>query len=279
MKPRVGRIDFLNCLPLTYSFQHEPGNDISVTADVPARLNSAVIAQRLDVSPVSSIVYARNSGELLVLPDVSITADGMVQSIILVSKKPMEELTGDKVVLTAKSATSHCLLKIVMQKAYGALPEYEIRAVDPAQPVPKDAAASLLIGDDALFVNHHHESGLYYYDIGTEWKKLTGLCMVYAVWVANRSFAQDRPRDLQVVYERIVKGFRDGYRDKSRAIAMILDQKPFSAAQLEEYLEVIKWDFAARHKQALRKFYELSFELGLIKTIPEIKMAEVIRCV
>lgn len=277
-KPRVGHIDFLNCLPLTYSLTGEFGKAVEICADVPAKLNDDIIAQKLDVSPVSSIVYARNSDNLLVVPDVSITADGAVQSIILVSKKPIEALSGDKIILTAKSATSHCLLKIVLHKAYHAAPVYEIRMVNMSSIIPDDATAALLIGDDALYVNHHHEKNLYYYDLGAEWKKLTGLRMVYAVWVTNREFAKNQPEVLQMVYERIVNGFKNGYSNKAKAIETVLDKKPFSFEQLDEYLEVIKWDFFIEHRQALLKFYELSYELDLITKVPKIEIAEVVKC-
>ena len=276
--PRVGHINFLNCLPLTYSFSGEFGKDLEINADVPSKLNQDIVNNRLDVSPVSSIVYARNSDKLVIMPDVSINADGIVQSIILVSKKPIEQLTDDKIVLTAKSATSHCLLKIVLHKAYHATPRYEIQSIDMQKIIPDAATATLLIGDDALYANHHHEEHLYYYDIGHEWKKMTGLKMVYAVWVINKTFAEKNQALVQKVYEQVIKGFKYGYKHKAKAIETVLEQKPFSVEQLNDYLEVIKWDFADEHRQALLKFYELSYEMGLIEAMPEIKMAEVIRC-
>lgn len=276
--PKVGHINFLNCLPLTYSFNQEGfSKGLQITSAVPAVLNNDIVNHRLDVSPVSSIIYARNSEELLVMPDVSIMADGDVQSIILVSKKPIEELTDDKIILTAKSATSHCLLKIVLNNAYGACPNYYIRHVDASDVLPEDAVATLLIGDDALYVHHHPEPGLYYYDIGREWKKLTGMKMVYAVWVVSRRFMQEEPAMLQLVYDRITRGFKNGYHKKKAAIASVLDEKPFTFDQLDEYLEVIKWDFGKEEEEALRTFYQKAHAMNLIDHMPEISLAPVYR--
>ncbi|MEN6568136.1 MAG: menaquinone biosynthesis protein [Veillonellales bacterium] len=274
--PRVGHINFLNCLPLTYSFRHEGfANGLQVSSAIPAVLNHDIIDHKLDVSPVSSIVYARNSEKFLLLPDVCITADGDVQSIILISKKPISDLTSDTIILTAKSATSHCLLKIIMAKAYGARPKYVIRRVGVDNAVQEDATATLLIGDDALYVHHHPVAGLYYYDIGAEWKKFTGLCMVYAVWIVNRNFAIEHRDLLLLVHERITRGFKNGYLNKRQAIDSILSDNPFSFAEIDEYLEVIKWDFGQKQKKALMKFYMLAYEMNLIDYVPEFSMAEV----
>lgn len=275
-EPRIGHINFLNCLPLTYSFRQDGfASGLEITEAVPSVLNDDIVNQRLDVSPVSSIVYARNSENLLIVPDVSIMADGDVQSIILASKKPIEDLTGDKIILTAKSATSHCLLKIVLHKAYGARPDYCIEHVNLDRVIPPAATATLLIGDDALYVRHNPQPGLYYYDIGREWKKLTGHRMVYAVWVVNRRFAAENKALLQLAYDRINGGFKNGYRKKAAAIESVLGQKPFTFAQLEEYLEVIKWEFGPKEREALMTFYRLAHEMHLIERVPELIMAEV----
>lgn len=63
--PNVGHINFLNCLPLTYSFKQEGfANGLQIAAAVPAVLNNDIVNHRLDVSPVSSIIYARHHEEL-----------------------------------------------------------------------------------------------------------------------------------------------------------------------------------------------------------------------
>ena len=161
--PRLGHIHFLNVLPLTYGLNALNLKDgIQLKNGVPAVMNNDLLTGRLDASEVSSIVYARNYEDLLILPDLCVRADGPVQSILLVSRKPIEEINEDKIILTAQSATAHCLLKIIMAKAYDANPHYYIRNLTPASPVPGDATASLLIGDDALYVYHHKDKENFY---------------------------------------------------------------------------------------------------------------------
>ena len=214
----------------------------------------------------------------MILPDVCISTDGAVQSIILVSRKPIEDITDDKIILTAKSATSHCLLKIILRSAYGAIPNYYIRHVTPENPIPDDAAASLLIGDDALWLYHHQQPELYYYDLGAEWKKLTGKKMVYALWVANKNFASEQPEMLQLVYDRIRQAFTQGLQHKKAAIESVIKDKPFTYAQLDEYLgPTIRWNLTDDYIDGLKTFYELAHKMNLIEHIPEIKLAAVKR--
>lgn len=276
--PRVGHINFLNVLPLSWSYAHGSDKGLILTRGVPAVLNNDIVNHRLDVSNVSSIIYARDSDELVILPDVCISTDGAVQSIILVSRKPIEDITDDKIILTAKSATSHCLLKIILRSAYGAIPNYYIRHVTPENPIPDDAAASLLIGDDALWLYHHQQPELYYYDLGAEWKKLTGKKMVYALWVANKNFASEQPEMLQLVYDRIRHAFTQGLQHKKAAIESVIKDKPFTYAQLDEYLgPTIRWNLTDNYIDGLKTFYELAHKMNLIEHIPEIKLAAVKR--
>ncbi|MDY5717152.1 MAG: menaquinone biosynthesis protein [Selenomonas sp.] len=276
--PRVGHINFLNVLPLSWSYAHGADKGLILTRGVPAVLNNDIVNHRLDVSNVSSIIYARDSDELVILPDVCISTDGAVQSIILVSRKPIEDIKDDKIILTAKSATSHCLLKIILRSAYGAIPNYYIRHVTPENPIPDDAAASLLIGDDALWLYHHQQPELYYYDLGAEWKKLTGKKMVYALWVANKNFASEQPEMLQLVYDRIRQAFTQGLQHKKAAIESVIKDKPFTYAQLDEYLgPTIRWNLTDDYIDGLKTFYELAHKMNLIEHIPEIKLAAVKR--
>ncbi|SDG98883.1 chorismate dehydratase [Selenomonas sp. WCT3] len=276
--PRVGHINFLNVLPLTWSYAHGADQGLSITRGVPAVLNNDIVNHRLDVSNVSSIVYARDSEELVVLPDVCISTDGAVQSILLVSRKPIDDITDDKIILTAKSATSHCLLKIILRGAYGAIPNYFVRHITPESPIPEDATASLLIGDDALWLYHHKQPDLYYYDLGHEWKKMTGQKMVYALWVANKTFAEQNPAMLQLVYDRIRRAFQTGMDHKKEIIESVLPHKPFTYEQLDDYLgPTIHWDLTEEYLEGLKTFYSLAHQMNLIEHIPEIKLADVKR--
>lgn len=269
LTPNVGHINYLNCLPLTYTLTKQPSSIFRLTQAVPSQLNQAIINNQLDISPVSSIIYAKNFDKLMILPNISIMADGPVRSIILVSKKKIEDISTDKILLTAQSATSHCLLKIIMHKQYQAKPQYSIQKLSPLNPIPQeDITATLFIGDDALYLKYHQQDDLYYYDLGEQWKKLTHLCMVYAVWVVNRNFAQNYPEQTKQIQQYIKNGFSWGFNNLSQAITELASQKPFDYKQLNEYLHVIQWKLNDEQLEALSLFYQYAYELKLISKLP-----------
>ena len=276
--PRVGHINFLNVLPLTYSYQHGYSEGLSMVYDVPSMLNQNIKNGLLDVSLISSIEYARQSKDLLILPNICIRADCDVESIVLISKKPVETIKNDKIVLTAKSATSHCLLKIIMTESYNASPDYQIRDVDIKKPIDDDVTASLLIGDDALYNYINTPDNLYCYDIGKEWYKLTRRSMVYAVWAVRKTFADELPEVLQMVYDKIILGMKEGLKNKDQAIKNSSKSNIFSYDVLNHYLgSVIKWNLNEYDLESLMMYYKLAYNLKLIEKIPQIEFAKVRR--
>jgi chorismate dehydratase len=277
-EPSLGNINFINCLPLHYGLaQGGFGQQVHIRSANPAQLNPLVVSGELDVSPVSSIVYAQNSEELVLLPNVSISAEKALESIVLVSKSPVEQLGQARIALTAKSATSHGLLKIILHHAYQAAPEYFISPLSLAEGVLDNAQAVLFIGDDALTAYHHPLPGHYYYDLGAEWRKLTGLPMVYAVWVANRNFAVQRSEALQAVYEKVTGGFAFGLAHIKQAAETLQGKFPLSTAQLIHYIGLLNYQFTPAHEQALLTFYRMAHGLGLISNVPEIEFAKVVK--
>lgn len=275
--PRLGHINFLNVLPLTYSFHHDNFADgLKISNGVPAVVNNDLINHRLDAAEVSSIVYARNSEKLFLLPDVCVRSDSEVQSIILVSRKPIYDINEDKIILTAKSATSHCLLKIILRNGYDARPNYYVRHISPENPVPADATASLLIGDDALWLYHNCKKyDYFYYDLGREWKKMTGVGMVYATWVVNRDFVKQHHEETKMLYDRIYRGIQNGYAKKDEIIKSVLDDKPFTYDQVSVYLERIRWNLTDEYLEGLKLFYSMAHDMNLIDHRPEIEVADV----
>ena len=277
--PRVGQINFLNVLPLAYGYAHGAAEELAITRGVPAVLNNDILTGRLDIAGVSSILYARHPEKLLVLPHLCVGSFGPVESILLVSKKPIDEIEDDRIALTAKSATSHALLKIILRSGYGAFPDYRVQTLDPdpLTPIPEDATAALYIGDDALHLYHHASLSLYLYDLGSEWRRLTGRPMVYSLWVTTREFAERSPELLSSAYARIRAGLNFGRAHIGEAIHTVLGEKPFAEDELREYLSgsVITWDLDEKYIGGLKTFYQLAEKAGLIEKAPEIAFAPV----
>jgi len=153
--------------------------EIDLFKDSPKQLCRKLLDGQLDISPIPAIEYARHADELLLLPDLTISSDGRVMSILLVSKVPIEQLDKKNVALTNTSATSQVLTQIVIEEKYGLRPHYFECPPDLAQ-MFREGEAALLIGDDALRALHA-PSSYHLYDLGEEWAAFTGEKMVYAV--------------------------------------------------------------------------------------------------
>ena len=274
MNPKIGHINFLNVLPLHYGYQNTV-HDLQIVYGVPTFLNGELKTGRIDISNISSIEYARQSNELLILPKICVRADEDVTSIVLVSRKPIEQIRDDKVILTSKSATAQRLLKIILHESYDAAPNYETRTVTVENPVDEDSTAALLIGDDALYIYLHRPKNFYVYDLGKEWHKLTGRQMVYALWTVRKKFVAENPELFKSTYEKILCAFEFGIENKVEAIKSVLDKKPFTFNELDKYLGgVIKWDLTLEALEALKLYYKKAYALKLIDVEPDLKFAE-----
>ena len=279
LRPRVGHIQFLNCLPLYYGLVKSSGLlDLEMVKGMPTELNTLLINGKLDISPISSIEYARHHESLNLFPDFTVSSDGEVKSIILLSRYPIDKLSGKKVALTSTSATSHVLLKLILTE-YGVEPEYIVVAPD-VNKMFASADAALLIGDIALKY-YVERKDFYLYDLGAEWKKLTGKKMVYAVWAVNRRFAETR-RDLSKFVFDIFKKSMDysiGHLDEIAEYAARWE--PFSPSFLKAYFKSLRFDFGKDYQEGLLHFYKMASEIGELEKVGKLEFVDVrsARCV
>lgn len=273
MRPRVGHIQFLNCLPL-YHMLVKKGLllDIDLYKDTPAALCERLLAGQLDISPVPSIEFARHASELLLLPGIAVSSRGPVMSIVLVSKVPLNQLNGCTVALANNSRTSQVLTRLVLTYHYKVHPVYFESPPDLAE-MFREADAALLIGDDALRIvgapcSHH------IYDLGREWTAMTGHSMVYALWAVRKDFAEKYPaavRGVQQVFQTSRQESIDGIDAIARDIAR---WEPFSAEFLKKYFETLQFDFEHDLQQGLLHFYELAKKIDSLKNVPELAFWE-----
>lgn len=184
----IGRISYINVSPIYHGMDHgECPEWLAMKTLPPATLNAMLKSGEVVMSPVSSAAYARNASEWLLLPDFSISCNGKVLSVLFVSEVPMEALTeGDRVMVTEESATSVDLLRILLGKR-GAAPVLEPGRVHAPSDLLPGVRGALVIGDAAL-LSDWRGAFPYVYDLGEEWKMMTGLPFVFAVWAIRREF-------------------------------------------------------------------------------------------
>ena len=270
LKPKVGHIQFLNCLPLYYGLVKSYALlDIELIKGTPTELNNLLLSGKLDISPISSIEYARHHDSLLLFPDFTVSSDGEVKSILLLSRFPIEKLSGKKIALTGTSATSQVLLKLILKHGYGIEPEYFVCPPD-LNRMLETADAALLIGDIALKY-YITAKDFYRYDLGIEWKKLTGKKMVYAVWAVNRKFSETKSELCENVFETFRKSMDYSLKHLPEIIEYAVKWEPFSPSFLMDYFKSLRFDFGDDYQEGLLYFYKLASEIEEFQAVTQLE--------
>jgi chorismate dehydratase len=259
-RPRVGHIQFLNCLPIYWGLVRAGALlDVELTKDTPDHLNDMLVAGDLDIGPISLVEYLRNADDLVLLPDIAIGSDGPVLSVNLVSQVPLAELDGARVALGSTSRTSVLLARMWLEQVHGVRPDYFSCPPD-LTAMLLEADAAVLIGDAALRATYQATSddpphaGLTVHDLGAAWREWSGLPMVFAVWAARRDYAQANPGLVKDVHAAFVRSRDDALAHVDEVAATAARWEIFDAATLANYFRTLDFSLGERQVAGLREF-------------------------
>jgi chorismate dehydratase len=268
-RPRVGHIQFLNCLPIYWGLMRSGALlDVDLQKDTPDRLNDALVAGDLDIGPISLVEYLRHADELLLLPDVAVGSDGPVLSVNLISTKPLAELDKRPVALGSTSRTGVLLAQMLLAEKYGAEPEY-FRCPPELTQMLLEADAGVLIGDPALRALYEApKNGLEVIDLGQAWRDWTGLPMVFAVWAVRKDFAAANPGAVKDVHEMFQRSVELCLGELDEAAAAAARWEPFDAATLANYFRALDFSLGERQIAGLREFARHAAARGEVPPLP-----------
>ncbi|RZU72776.1 futalosine synthase [Micromonospora kangleipakensis] len=269
-RPRVGHIQFLNCLPIYWGLMRSGALlDVDLHKDSPDRLNAALVAGDLDIGPISQVEYLRHADELLLLPDLAVGSDGPVLSVNVVSTKPLAELDGGRVALGSTSRTGVLLAQMLLGERYGVRPEY-FRCPPDLTQMLLEADAGVLIGDVALRALYEApRRGLEVTDLGQAWREWTGLPMVFAVWAVRRDFAAAHPGLVKEVHEAFLRSRDLCLAELDQVAEAAARWEPFDAATLATYFRTLDFSLGERQVAGLREFARRAAALGEAPALPE----------
>ncbi len=270
-KLRLGRINFLNVLPIYYPL--EAGiiaNPFEIVPGVPSELNNLCANGSLDISPVSSIEYARRSGLYYIVPDLSINSVGEVKSVLLLSRMPIERLSGKTVLATSKSHTAVGLLKVLCSLRYGVAPRFETGSCSDYLSRSEIPDACLAIGDEALRLVR---SGIFHHvlDLGTAWYKWTGRPFVFAVWVIRKDTVTEKNGQLQDAISALLSSKRWGLANIGRICEEAARTGLLNIPELHEYYRCLRFDLNEEERSGLSLFYSLLFQAGELEEEPRLE--------
>jgi chorismate dehydratase len=261
MRLKLGRVRYINCEPVYYALEHGiVPVDCEITDGTPAELNALLRAGELDVSVISAVEAALRPESYRLLPDLAIACDGPVESVLLVSRRPPEELDGRLVALSRHSLTSVYLVKLLLDKAYRVHPQYvqDDRAAE--------AEARLVIGDEALRLGPQFHDSV---DLGKAWYVLTGLPFVFAVWAVRTEVWASAAPEVRALHSALqaAKVYTRAHPDTMLALAQ--ERVGLPAEACRRYLRHrLCFDLGPRHLCGLQTFLEMLTESGALPRLP-----------
>jgi chorismate dehydratase len=270
--PRVGRIPYVNCYPVYGAIDRGVVPlDAELVTGVPSALNRAMADGSLDVSVVSAVEYARDADRYLLLPDLAISCDGPVRSVLLFSDAPAESLGGRRVIVSRSSMTSVALLELLFENLWRCRPEFvagdaevsDLHAFERGGGRP----ARLVIGDAALLLGSGTrgagapEPYAHVYDLGAEWKRWTGQPFVFAVWVASR--ATPVAESLRV-HASLIESRDWGLAHRAELARQAHAATGVSLAACVEYLSGLDYGLSYPHLAGLTEFFRRLVSAGRV---------------
>src|SRR5487761_2771517 len=258
---RIGRIPYINCYPVYGAIDRGiVPLDGELVDGVPTVLNRGMRDGTLDVSVISAVEYAADASRYLLLPDLGITSDGPVRSVVMFSKRPAEALSGQRVLVSRSSMTSVALLQLLFENVWHATPQFvpaDAELSDIATFGQDDHDARLVIGDAALLLNTRLHAG----DLGAEWKQWTGLPFVFAVWVAQRTAdVQDALR----VHGELIASRDWGLAHLDTLAAQASHATGVSQPVCLEYLSGLDYRLSYGHLAGLTEFFRRLVAAGRV---------------
>ena len=241
-KIRVGIVNYLNTKPLIYGLEKEPISEmIELIGAYPAKLAQMLANDEIDVGliPVAAIPQLNSYH---IVGNYCIGTEGEIASVCLFSEVPMHEIK--KVYLDYQSRSSVALLKWLMRESWGIDPEM-IEAEDETYLEKiKETTAGLVIGDRALA---QRKISTFIYDLGSEWRSITGLPFVFAAWVSTKPLP-----------DNFIQLF-----DKANSLGLehideIVADNVFDLYDLKKYYTLhLSYQLDEKKKQGMAKFLQL----------------------
>ncbi|BBH20993.1 chorismate dehydratase [Paenibacillus baekrokdamisoli] len=259
----IGRIDYANVWPIFhYAEQWLPRDRFIIDTRVPSALNRALAQGEIDITSMSSYAYAEHAKDYLVLPNLSVSAKGRVNSILLITKKPLETVLRGTIAMTSTSATSVNLLKIIMSLYYKANPSY-ITMEPLLDSMLEQADAALLIGDTAIQASWRNE-GFTVIDLGELWKSWTGYGMTFALVAVRRTTAEADPEAVATVLHALTESKRLSLQDPSPLIEKACVQLGGEPSYWSRYFQELTYHFGSDEQAGLSLYFDYAKQLGLL---------------
>jgi len=290
-KLRLSINEFLNAAPLAWGLTDGPLADrYNLSFALPARCAEALRQGDADLAIIPAIEYQRIDN-LALLPGMSVAAKAEVRSILVVSKRPIQRV--QRIALDTSSRSSAALVRVLCRSHWKIQPEFVEMEPD-ASAMLASADAGLVIGDPALRIAVKMDTlatrqsngeqccegdpkdmpvpgfdTLYVYDIGFQWREMTGVPCVLAVWAGRKDAIT-----LQVIAD-LQASLAFGLEHLSDIAEGASFKLELPAPALEKYLrENLNYSLDSANLAGLQHYYDECASAGIIPRARPIQWAE-----
>jgi len=270
---RLGRIQYMNVEPIYYHLNVMNPIDIQLTVAPPSTLNQMLSQGQLDISPVSSVAYARNQHQWQLLPDLSISCFGPVMSVKLVSRYELEHLSQKNIIISSESETAADLLKLILSNSNIYANFHRKSIPSPGWIEPNDDAA-LLIGDIALKYSWENFFP-YVFDIGELWTSQTGLPFVFGVWAVRRQYARKHPERVNRLLKQLLYSKKQGLNHLNQISELAAKKLELDINVCMDYYRKLNFDLNEQHLKGMSLFFSGLYEQNIIDEPVTIQMNEI----
>jgi chorismate dehydratase len=267
---RIAAISFLNPAPLMWDFEHPPldaklASHYQIDSMLPSECASRLATGQADIGLIPIAALATTPG-LRILPGCTIASKGRVRSLLLVRRASQPLTALRSVAADTASRTTLAYSRILFHK-WGNPEVPFLPATAELDAMLHRADAAIVIGDPALLAleeqaNRFERTGeeLVYHDLAHEWRTLTGLPFVSAVWCA----AQSAPLDEHVA-EDFIQSRDHGLQNIDALVAEWSRKLPISEQTIRSYLTTnIHYILDEECLEGMAGFFRAAAECGVL---------------
>ncbi len=274
---RIAAIGYLNPAPLMWDFEHPPlapelAARYRIDRMTPAECAERLADGRADIGLIPIASLATTPG-LRIFPGCTIASTGRVRSLLLVHRagRPLAALRS--VAADTASRTSLAYARILFHK-WGNPDVPFLPMAANLDTMLERADAAIVIGDPALMAleersNRFERTGeeLVYRDLAEEWRALTGLAFISAVWCiapAGGTAAPGRPLDESVARD-LIRSRDHGLANMEALVAEWAERLPIPEDTIRSYLTTnIHYVLDAECVKGMQEFFRIATELGVL---------------
>lgn len=260
----VGCVPYLNAKPLVWSLERAgEASPVRVLYDVPSALPQMLGSGQAAAILVSSIEALRMPGARIA-DGVSISSYADVMSVRLFSKVEPKEIK--RLALDQSSMTSNALAQIVLAESFGIRPECQPMPPDLSQML-EECDAGILIGDNGM---RQSPGDFHVLDLGAEWRALTGLPFVWAVWLGREGMTPE-------LSGHLFEAMQEGLIHIREVVPQAAEETGFALEIAEHYLtSVMDFELGDDHLSGLQAFRDLLLKHKILETaeMPEVVSAD-----